>query len=248
MEHVKKAGVNFTVHQQRRFDPDFRTTKNVYDQGLVGDVYTIQSMLYGINGNMHDWHVFIEEGGGMLFDWGVHLLDQMLWMVKSPIKTVYADIRNVINKEVDDYFKIELFFENGIVGEVELGTYFLADREKWFERHWFIGGNTGAAYSDGFDPTGKVCHTSRLLTNVPGKITMSASGPTRSFGPPAPGVLLTEELPKAQTNHKMYFENYVKAVNGEEEFLVKPEEVRRVLKLMEAVRESGKTHRTVDFE
>jgi scyllo-inositol 2-dehydrogenase (NADP+) len=248
MEQVKQAGVRFTVHQQRRFDPDFRTAKEVYDRKLVGDVYTVQSMLYGINGNMHDWHVYPEEGGGMLFDWGVHLLDQMLYMIKSPVKTVYADIRNVINKEVDDYFKIELYFENGIVGEVELGTYFLADREKWFERHWFVGGNTGSAYNDGFEPVGKIARTSHLLTNVPGKITMSASGPTRSFGPPQPGTLLTEDLPQVDTTHRMYFENYVRAVNGEEDFLVKPEEVRRVLRLMEAVRESGKTHRTVDFE
>ena len=245
---VKDAGVHFTIHQQRRFDPDFRTAKNVYDRQMVGKVYTIQSMLYGINGNMHDWHVYKSEGGGMLYDWGVHLLDQMLYMVDSPVKTVYADIRNVINKEVDDYFKAELYFENGIVGEVELGTYFLADRPKWFERHWFIGGDEGSAYSDGFDPEGKVAHTTRLLTNVPGKITMSASGPTRSFGPPAPGVLSTEELPKADTNHRMFWENYLRTVNGQEEFLVKPQEVRRVLWLMDAIRKSGETHQTVDFE
>ncbi len=248
IQDVKKAGVRFTVHQQRRFDPDFCTAKKVYDERRVGNVYTIQSMLYGINGNMHDWHVYPEEGGGMLFDWGVHLLDQMLFMVNSPVKTVYADIRNVINKEVDDYFKIELAFENGIIGEVELGTYFLADRPNWFERHWFIGGDTGSAYSDGFSPQGKIARTTHLLTNVPGKVTMSSSGPTRSFGPPQPGTLLTEELPIAETSHKMFFENYYRAVNGEEEFLVKPEEVRRVLCLMEAVRESGRTHRTVDFE
>lgn len=248
MENVKKAGVRFTVHQQRRFDPDFRTAKNVYDQKLVGKVYTVQSTLYGINGNMHDWHVYKSEGGGMLYDWGVHLLDQLLYMIQSPVKTVYADIRNVINTEVDDYFKIELYFENGVVGEIELGTYFLADREKWFERHWIVGGNEGTAYSDGFDPEGKVAHTTRLLTNVPGKITMSASGPTRSFGPPQPGVLVTEELPKASTTHKMFWENFYQAVNGNEELLVKPEEVRRVLCLMDAVRKSGETHRTVDFE
>ncbi|MCI2049609.1 MAG: Gfo/Idh/MocA family oxidoreductase [Lachnospiraceae bacterium] len=248
MKEVKAAGVRFTVHQQRRFDPDFRTMKNVYDGGMVGKVYTVQSMLYGINGNMHDWHVFVSEGGGMLYDWGVHLLDQLLYMIKSPVKTVYADVRNVINKEVDDYFKIELYFENGVVAEVELGTYFLEDRPKWFERHWIVGGDSGTAYSDGFDPEGKIAHTTRLLTNVPGKITMSASGPTRSFGPPAPGVLTTEDLPKADTKHRMYFENYVRATDGLEEFLVKPEEVRRVLCLMDAVRESGRTHRTVDFE
>ena len=248
MEVVRESGVKFSVHQQRRWDKDFRVSKEVYDKNMVGDVYTIQSMLYGINGNMHDWHVFKKYGGGMLYDWGVHLIDQMLWMVDSKIKTVFADVRNVINEEVDDYFKILLKFENGIMGEIELGTYFLADREKWFERHWFIGGNRGSMYSDGFNPEGKIARTTRLLTNVPGKTTMTASGPTRSFGPPQPGVLLTEELPEVDVNHIMYFENYLKALKGEEEFVVRPEQVRRVLAVMEASWESARTGKSIDFE
>jgi scyllo-inositol 2-dehydrogenase (NADP+) len=248
MEVVNKCGVKLSVHQQRRWDKDFRVSKEVYDNNMVGKVYTIQTMLYGINGNMHDWHVFKKYGGGMLFDWGVHLIDQLLWMVDSKITTVFADVRNVINEEVDDYFKILLRFENGIMGEVELGTYFLADRERWFERHWFIGGNNGSMYLDGFDPVGKIARTTRLLKNVPGKTTMTASGPTRSFGPPQPGVLVTEDLPKVDVNHIMYFENFLKALKDEEEFVVKPEQVRRVLAVMEAARESAKTGKSVDFE
>ena len=56
---VKANGVKFTVHHQRRFDPDFRTAKAVYDSGTLGDIYCVKSMLYGFNGNMHDWHVFV---------------------------------------------------------------------------------------------------------------------------------------------------------------------------------------------
>ena len=51
---VNECGVKFTVHQQRRFDPDYRTAKAVFDQKMVGDVYTVQTGLYGYNGNMHD--------------------------------------------------------------------------------------------------------------------------------------------------------------------------------------------------
>lgn len=248
MEVVKECGVKFSVHQQRRWDQDFRTAKKVYDDGSLGDVYTVQTKLYGFNGNMHDWHVYPEFGGGMLYDWGVHLLDQMVWMVGSRIVSVYADVRNVINKEVDDYFKIILNFENGVVGEVELGTYFLCDKETWFERHWFIGGNKGSMYVDGFHPEGKIVRTTRLLTNVPGEITMTAGGPTRSFGPPEPGVIALEELPEVNTEQIMYFDNFIKGLWGEEEFIVKPEQVRRILALMEAARESARTKKSVSFE
>ena len=48
--------------------------------------------------------------------------------------------------------------------------------------------------------------------------------------------------------NRNYFENYVKAYNGEEDFLVKIPEVKRVLKLMDAARLSAKTKKSVDFE
>lgn len=248
MAVVKACGVKFTVHQQRRWDKDFRKTKEVYDQNTLGDIFTIQSKLYGFNGNMHDWHIFPEFGGGMLYDWGVHLIDQMLWMVDSKIKTVYADLRNVINENVDDYFKIVLKFENNITAEIELGTYFLTNKDKWFEKHWFIGGNKGSMFLDGFEPKGQIVRTSQLLQNVPGKTTMTAAGPTRSFGPPPEGRIIVEALPDVNVEHSMFFDNFIKAMNDEEVFIVKSDEVRRVLRLMEAVRESSKTGRTVDFE
>lgn len=251
MKTVNECGVKFTVHHQRRLDQDFRTMKEIYDQKKLGDVYTVKNSLYGFNGNMHDWHVYISEGGGMLYDWGVHLLDQILFMMPdAKIKTVFADMRNVINTEVDDYFKILMKMDNGVMAEVELGTYFLTDKmhDKWFERHWIMGGNQGTAYVDGFEPEGKIVRTAHLLKNVSGQRTMTAAGPTRSFGPPAEGTILTEEVPEVNTCHEDYFENYKKAYHGQEEFLVKIPETRRVLALMEAVRESARTGESVKFE
>lgn len=248
---VEECGVNFTVHQQRRLDPDYRTMKAVYDSETLGKVYSIKSGLYGFNGNMHDWHVYIAEGGGMLFDWGVHLLDQVLWMMPGvKLKSVFADLRNVINFEVDDYFKIVMRFDNDVVAEVELGTYYLTDKmhDKWFERHWIIGGNKGTAYVDGFEPEGKIVRTTHLLKNVSGERTMTAAGPTRSFGPPAEGTIVTEDIEIAQTTHQDFFENYRRAYDGQEDFLVKIPEVRRVLMLMDAVRQSAKTGESVRFE
>lgn len=250
LDEVKKAGVTFTVHQQRRFDKDFRTVKECYDKKLLGEIYTIQSSLYGYNGNMHDWHVYASEGGGMLYDWGVHLIDQILYMVDSPLVSVFADVRNVINKEVDDYFKILMRFENNVTAEIELGTYFLSDQKNWFERHWYVGGNKGSMYANKFDPEGKIVRTTHLLENAAEEQDKSAAsyGPTRSFGVPKPGLIVTEEIPKTDSEQREFFVNYFRAVRGEEEFLVKAAEVRRVLRVMEACRESARTMKSIDFE
>lgn len=243
VEITEKAGVIFTVHQQRRWDKDYRIMKEVYDRKLVGDMYVIKSQLYGVNGNMHDWHVFPEMGGGMLYDWGVHLIDQILWMVDSEIDSLYADLRNVINEKVDDYFNILIKFKNGITAEIELGTYYLTPK-----RAWFIGGTKGSAIIDGFNGEGRIVRTAHLLENVPGRITMTAAGPTRSFGPPEPGLLQEEPLPEVHVDHRNYFEHFLKAFNGEEEIIVRPQQVRGVLAVMEAVRESARCGEAIRFE
>jgi len=243
---VKVAEANniiFTVHQQRRFDKDFQIVKAVMDNKMLGMPYLVKSQLYGINGNMHDWHVYKKYGGGMLLDWGVHLLDQILFMIPGKITSLYADVKNVINKEVDDYFKIILKFESGILAEIELGTYYLTPK-----RAWFVGGNQGSAIIEGFESEGTIVRTTRLLENVPGKITITAAGPTRSFGPPEPDVLAYEPLPEVDVNHGMFFENFINAFHGKEELLVKPKEILRVLKLIEAVHESALTSNSIAFE
>lgn len=40
---------------------------------------------------MHEWHLYKKYGGGMIYDWGVHLIDQILFMMPdAKIKSVYA--------------------------------------------------------------------------------------------------------------------------------------------------------------
>lgn len=247
---AKRENTTLTIHQQRRFDKDFRSVKECYDRELVGEVYTIKSSLYGYNGNMHDWHVKKEEGGGMMYDWGVHLIDQILFMIDSPLQSVYADVRNVINKEVDDYFNIMLRFQNNVTAQIELGTYYLSDRENWFERHWYVGGNKGSMYLDRFDPVGKIVRTTRLLENVNEDQDKSAEsyGPTRSFGVPEPGLIVTEDIPHVDCDQRDYFTHYFNALDGKEEMYVKMPEVRRVLEVMEACHKSAETKRSISFD
>ncbi len=245
---AEKAGVRMTVHQQRRHDPDFVPMKAVLKQGLVGKPYLVRSMMYGVNGNMHDWHIYPEMGGGMLYDWGIHLIDQILDMVDEKVVSVYADIKNVINKEVDDYFLLVFRFESGLTAEIELGTYFLTPK-----RAWIVAGDTGTALLDidflnGMKETRRIVRTRHLLENVPGKITMTSAGPTRSFGPPEEGLLYEEPLPDVPTNDLDWFKGYIRAMEEGTPFEVTLPQVRRDLCIMDAFRESARTGKAVPFE
>lgn len=240
---AKDNNVLFTVHQNRRWDKDYRIAKEAYDKKMLGNIFTIESTLHGVNGRVHDWHVFKKYGGGMLYDWGVHLIDQILMMVNEKVKTVFADLKNVVNDEVDDYFKILLKFESGITAHIELGTYCLTPQRKWF-----IGGDKGTLIVNGFECEGNIVRTSELLEKLPAKIAQTVAGPTRAFGPPADGVLYYEPLPEVVTEWTDFYKNFVQVLNGKEEFKIKTTEVRRVLALMNAIFESSAQGKSIDFE
>ena len=168
-------------------------------------------------------------------------------MIDNPLKSIFADVRSIINFEVDDYYKIILRFENMVTAEIELGTYMLSDKPGWFPCHWYMCGNKGSIYVDDFEPEGKIVKTAKLLsdmTDAEGRYT----GPTRSFGQPENGLIVTEELPLVSTDTNDFYRNFVRAVQGKEKLLVKPGEIRRVLAVLDAVRESAQTMKSVDFE
>ena len=122
LEVAKETGKVFYPRQNRRWDKDYLTMKKVYDEKLIGNVFHIESRYHGSRGIPGDWRGIKEKGGGMMFDWGVHLLDRIVLMVPEKIKKVYAKMTHVTNDEVDDGFIMNMVFESGITATVEVGT------------------------------------------------------------------------------------------------------------------------------
>ena len=77
------------------------------------------------------------------------------------------------------------------------------------------------------------------------------AGPTRTFSVKAEDVVSTEPLPEIHRKHNDwndFFRNIVGVINGTEELIVKPEQVRRVLQVMDLARKSAALRKSVDFE
>lgn len=241
----KKAGVFFTAHQNRRWDRDMLIVKKAYDEGLLGNIFTIESKLHSGNGYMHEWHLYKKYGGGMIYDWGVHLIDQALFMMPGvKIKSIYADIKNVLHEEVDDYFKIILKMENGVTFHLELSTYILE-----YQPRWLVAGDKGTIIIKSFGCEGALYRTGDMLKKLPPQITETVAGPTRQFAPVPPGGIVEEMLPQVETDWVDFYKNVQGALDGTEESKIKISEVRRVLSVMEAAWESSKTNKAIiDFE
>jgi len=84
----EKTGYVFMVHQNRRWDEDFLTIKKIYETKQLGEMYHVEQRVFGSRGIPGDWRKYKEYGGGMLLDWGVHMIDRLLVMVPEKIKTV----------------------------------------------------------------------------------------------------------------------------------------------------------------
>lgn len=147
----KRTGSVFTVHQNRRWDEDFRVAEKIAKSGQLGRVFAIQSRVHGSRGIPGDWRNTKAQGGGMVLDWGVHLLDQMnMMMGKMPV-SVYATLSNVTNEEVDDGFTATFKFDNDLVFTVEVGTSNFINLPRWY-----VEGLNGTAVIDDFQVNGKI--------------------------------------------------------------------------------------------
>jgi len=239
----KECGVIFTVHQNRRWDEDWRTVKYMYDHNTLGKTFRIESRVHGSRGIPGDWRNQKECGGGMVLDWGVHLLDQIMQMVDKKIVSIYATLSYVTNENCDDGFTVTITFEDGLVVVVEVGTSNFINLPRWY-----VLGENGSAVIENFQQDGKIVMVSdwEKRDAVP---VVTAAGLTKTMAPRTSETIQEYPLPKQSADIRDYYRNICKAIRGEEEQLIKHHELMRVMKLMEAIFESAEQNKVItDFE
>ncbi len=118
---LKKHPGKLFFRHNRRFEAPFVKIRELINSGLIGEVQYVK--LYRSIGfcRRNDWMTMPEFYGGLLTNWGPHLLDQALQLLESPVKEIWADVRHVISiGDGDDLFKIILRGENGRLADVEV--------------------------------------------------------------------------------------------------------------------------------
>ena len=238
----RETGKLFTVHQNRRWDKDYRIMREVFESGELGNVYSIQSRLHGARGAMFGWRAEPEHGGGMIYDWGVHFIDQLLWMLGyDSIKSVFCTTVKVKTPEVEDYFYLVMDLKNGCHIQMEVGTWVLKQLPRWM-----VLGDKGTLYINDFTRNGGVISVDETVE--PEEIVvMTTSGPTRTFAPRGAKEILEHELPDSPAELTEYYTNLRDAVDGKAELIVKPCQVRRVFEVLEAMFKSAATGDQIKF-
>lgn len=239
MDASKENGVLFTVHQNRRWDEDYRAMKKVYDENMLGRVFRIESRVHGSRGIPGDWRNQKECGGGMVLDWGVHLLDQIIQMIGKKPESLYAELSYVTNENCDDGFTVTMKFDGGLTAVVEVGTSNFINLPRWY-----MLGENGSAIIEDWGSKGKIVMVSdwQKRDAVP---VVTAAGLTKTMAPRTDETIKTYPMPEVKCDIREFYRNVISAINGESEQLVKQEEVMRIMKLMEAIFESAKKNEVI---
>jgi predicted dehydrogenase len=93
---AKKQDLLVTVHQSRRWDPDYLALRSVIESGRIGDVFNVETFVGGSGHPCRAWHSEESISGGAIYDWGSHHVDWIIQLYGS----MPATIRCVGHKRV----------------------------------------------------------------------------------------------------------------------------------------------------
>jgi len=149
---AERKNLVLSVFHNRRWDVDYLTVQKHIRENVFGKIINIESRLgqwqscVGPAAREYrpGWRNEASFGGGGLYDWGSHFVDQM-WRLMWPAKPqrVFAQLRgNVWSRDCDDFARVLIDFDSGAVGLVEINTTTTKPLPRWH-----IDGQSGSADS-----------------------------------------------------------------------------------------------------
>ncbi len=237
MEVQKNCKGIFTVDQNRRTNRDYVLMKNKVQEGLIGKPYVFESRVEGSRGVPAGWRTSKSQGGGMMLDWGVHLIDQFLYMIDEKVTEVFCKMYSVHYHEVDDNFRLTMTFESGTTAHIEVSTnnYILHPR-------WYVLGTEGTLVIDDWGCDGEIVRCIDKENKWADEIVYTKAGPTKTMAPRSEKSVERIKLSEPEgitDNLTVVYNQLLDAVEGKAELTIKPEQVLRCMKVMEASFESA---------
>ena len=140
------AGRLLTVFQNRRWDSDFLTVRQLLEHGTLGEIQHFEARWDRYSPTVRDrWREQEQAGGGVLNDLGPHLIDQALCLFGKPDwlqADVYVQRRGAT---VDDAFEIRMSY--GALRVVLSASYMVSHPAPRFLVH----GSAGTFEKHGLD-------------------------------------------------------------------------------------------------
>jgi len=143
IEAANQAGRLLTTRQNRRWDADYLTVRNVISEGKLGPIFLLH-LAYTDLLKPTGWRAQRGTGGGVIYDLGSHLIDQVLQLISGPPISVFA-FAGTWGWDVDSetYARVVIKFADGSRADIELSHI------SWIPRpRWYVLGQQGSLVSE----------------------------------------------------------------------------------------------------
>lgn len=238
----RKKGKILSVFQNRRWDNDFLTIQNLINQNLFGTIVDYEAHFDRFRNEIKtgSWKEEAFSGAGTLYNLGSHLIDQALVLFGKP-ESIYADIRTTRpDGIIDDNFELILRYK--LLKVVLKASYLVKEPGPRYQVH----GTKGSFLKWGIDPQeedlkqGKMPDENNWGVEDPkywGLLNTFACGKERR-----------EKIASVPGNYKAYYDNIYSAIRENKELIVKPEQSRAVIEIIEKAFLSEKEKRVILLE
>jgi len=221
IEKAHSSGLMLSVFHNRRWDPDYLLIKDIVNKGLIGNIFHIECGYSSYNHPGFWWRSDKKVSGGLLYDWGAHFLYWVLDLVNSKVVDITGELKKLVwsSVTIEDYGEIYIKFENGATADFVMSQISAIPRPRWR-----ILGTKGAIEATNWEEIKLVSYTSCLRHE--GNI----------------------KIPKGNLdNWRQYYRNIADHLLMGEELIVKPEDARRVIAILEECEKNSKRKGTISI-
>ena len=212
IETARNKHLMLSLFHNRRWDGDYLTIHDILARGLIGDIFHIEA-----GGGSYDhpgfwWRSDKAISGGVMYDWGAHFIDWILNLTPSRITQVTGDFQKRVWNAVsnEDHGEAWIRFENGVTADYWTSSIAAISRPKWL-----ILGTKGAIRADWKDEIELVTVANGIRQESKVKVLLPSYGSVQYYRNVADHLLMGEEL------------------------IVKPEQARRVIGVIDAAQRSS---------
>lgn len=232
-----------TVHQNRRWDPDFVALRRAVDHGLLGEVFNVETFVGGFEHPCRAWHSEEAISGGAVYDWGSHHVDWILQLMgtaparvtTTAHKRVWHDITN------HDQLRLRLAWDDGREAELLQSDIAAVRRHKFWVQGTFgtLVGHYRPVVSERLELGRGYVREESHHAEAPVPLTLvryeSGYGLTETVLPPAP------------EQRFAFHRNIADHLHLGEPLAVTPGSVRAVIAVLEASQQAGLSGIPVDL-
>lgn len=236
---ARSHGRLLSVYQNRRWDGDFLTVRQLIDSGTLGRLALFESHYdrYRLKRRMDAWRERTGPGAGLLFDIGPHLVDQALVLFGMP-EAITADVR--IEREdavVDDAFDILFHYPHL---RVLLRASMLASAPG---PRFLLHGTLGTYTKCGMDPQEEAAKAGKRPGSPGwGEEDQSQWG---TLTPAGENAAHRRTVPTLAGDYRQFYENVRDAILGKAALAVTAEQGARIIRLLEIAIESSRQRRAL---